>query len=197
MVSASQATSPQAPARFSLLSFAASSRRVQVMLLYGAAVLIVGTVVTYLGDHQFEPAYPIAAGVLALMVLLLQVASRRHAVTVEAESLRIGGLLSSEEVPFAAIRLVRVQPLHQLFDAPSRRSQLHRSLRAFRDTPACRVRVDLDLDRVQRFGRLLGRGTTLDHDLILLVAQAQELEQLLQSRMRRRPSASAKAGRRR
>ncbi|MGH7608636.1 MAG: hypothetical protein ACREOD_01640 [Candidatus Dormibacteria bacterium] len=191
---------PALPPRYPLLTFAATSRRTQVMLLYGAAVLLIGNLVSYLGDrHQFQIGF-VAVAPLVLLVLAVAVRylTRRHALTVEEEGLRIGSLTRSELVRYELIRLVRVQPLHVVFDAPSRRSQMPRALNSFRDTPACRLRLELDPGEVQRLGRLLGRGTAWDQDLFLLVAQAQELEKLLEPRIRRRQSRhTARPGRRR
>jgi len=58
-------------------------------------------------------------------------------------------------------------------------------------TPACLVRLDLDRAEVDRLGRLLGRGTAIDQDLILVVAEAEELEKGLLQRVRPHPAIRA------
>jgi hypothetical protein len=66
-----------------------------------------------------------------------------------------------------------------------------RSLRPFEQSPALVLRLDMDVAEVAKLGKLAGRGTVLDHDLILLVADAQGLDSSLQPQIRRRPPAPA------
>ena len=179
------ALTPPGGRRFLLLPFAAVWRRTQVMVLLGGVVLLVATGLTYLEHHQFESAFVVLGVILLALAIPLRLGGRRHYVEVEAEGLRISGLFRSTLVPFDAIRQVRVQPLQMIFEVAARRDRMDRSLRPFRLTPTCLARLSLDQATVQLLGRLLGRGTAIDHDLLFIVADAQELEKSLRERVRR------------
>lgn len=177
--------------RHRLLTFAATWRRTETMLLYGAAVLLIGTLVTYLDSHKLEIEFLILGGLLLLLGAGLHLGSRRHYVQVTSEGLRLNALLKFELIPFQEIRQLRTQPLQVLFAAPSRKQLLLRSLRQFERTPACVVRLDTAPAEVARLGRSAGRGCAVDQDLILVVSDAKALEDELQIRIRRRPPAAA------
>lgn len=178
--------------RHQLLAFASLWRRTQTMVLYGAGVLVVGTGVTYLDSHRFVLEYLILAAALLLLGVGFHYGARQHYVQLEDDGLRIQGLVRRELVPLAAVRQARTQSLQVLFrNAVDRRERFPRSLRQFERSPVCVVRLDLDPLQVQRLGRVAGRGSAIDQDLILLVADAQQLEQSLQPRIRRRPPAPA------
>jgi hypothetical protein len=161
------------------------------MLLYGAAVLLIGTAVTYLDSHKLEIEFLILGGFLLVLGVGFHLGSRLHYVQVTPEGLRLNGLFRRELIAFPEIRQVRSQSLQVLFAAPSRKPLLRRSLRQFERTPACVIRLDLDPVRVQRLGRAAGRGCAVDQDLILVVSDAKALEDELQTRIRRRPPAPA------
>jgi hypothetical protein len=161
------------------------------MLLYGAAVLLIGTIVTYLDSHKLDGEFLILGSLLLLLGAGFHVGSRRHYVQVTTEGLRLNGLLKFEVIPFQEIRQVRTQPLQVLFAAPSRKQLMLRSLRQFERTPACVLRLDLASAEVARLGRSAGRGCAVDQDLILVVSDAKALEDELQTRIRRRPPAPA------
>jgi hypothetical protein len=173
--------------RYPLLPFVSIWRRAEVMVILAVVALIFATAATYVEHHRFESGFVVLGVVLLIFVPLLRLGTRRHYVAVEADGLRIYGLRRSSLVPFEAIRQVRVQPLQMIFDVPSRRDRLDRSLRSFRQTSACLTRLSLDQAAVTQLGQLLGRGTAIDQDLILIVAQARELERSLLERVRRRP----------
>ncbi|MGA7363324.1 MAG: hypothetical protein WCB86_05260 [Candidatus Dormiibacterota bacterium] len=177
--------------RHPLLTFASAWRRTQTMLFYGAAVLVIGTVVGDVGDHQFDPLTLILGVLLFLLALAVHYGSRLHYVQVTDGGLRLNGVRKHELIPFSEIRQVRSQPLEVLFSAPSRRGLLLRSLRQFERTPACVIRLQADPDEVKRLGRGAGRGCAIDQDLILLVKDAKELERTLLPRIPRRPPAPA------
>ena len=183
--SASPPSSRQAATRYPLLQFEAVWRRTRLVLYYSVVVVVVAIGISYFDHHQLQiPLVILGAAVLALAVLL-QLGSGRHYVTVEPEGLRIAGLFRSEMIPFDAVRQLRLQRLEVLFGAASRRDRMDRSLRAFRHTQACLVRLELGPNEVYRIGRLLGRGTAVDQDLILIVSRADELEKSLLPRVRR------------
>jgi hypothetical protein len=185
----SASSTPTSDRRYSLLTFAAVWRRTEVMVLLGAVALIVATGVTYFQHHRFESGFVVLAVVLLAFAIPLRFGARRHYVAVEAEGLRISGLFRSTLIPFDLIRQVRVQPLQMIFDVPSRRDRMDRSLRPFRQTPTCLARLSLDQGAVRQLGRILGRGTAVDQDLILIVGQVRELEKSLLEKMRRRTPA--------
>lgn len=161
------------------------------MVFYGAAVLLIGTVVTYAGNHKFELDFLILGVLLLLLGLGLHFGSRRHYVQLTPEGLLLNGPFRHELIPLQEIRQVRSQPLQVLFSAPSRRGLLHRSLRQFERLPACVIRLEMDPAQVSRLAKAAGRGCAVDQDLILLVSDAKELERNLQPRIRRRPPAAA------
>lgn len=184
--------------RYPLLQFVAIWRRTRSVLYYSVVVVVVAIGITYFNHHQIQiPLVILGAAVLALAGLL-QLGSGRHFVTVEPEGLRISGLIRSELIPFDAIRQIRLQRLEVLFGTASRRNRLDRSLRAFRQTQACILRLDLGQSEVYRLGRLLGQGTAVDQDLIFIVTRADELEKSLLPRVRRyssNPGTRASLGR--
>ncbi|HEY6538358.1 MAG TPA: hypothetical protein VI138_04875 [Candidatus Dormibacteraeota bacterium] len=177
--------------RHRLLTFAAVWRRTQTMLFYGAAVLLVGTVVTYVDSHKLDLELLIVGILLLLFGIAFVFGGRLHYVQVRPGGLRLNGLRGFQEIPFAEIRQARCQPLHVLFAAPNRRGLMLRSLHPFEQTPACVLRLEADEARMKRLGRAAGRGCAIEHDLILLVAQAKELERSLQPLIPRRPPAPA------
>jgi hypothetical protein len=182
--SASPRSSRQEATRYPLLQFEAIWRRTRLVVYYSVVVVAVAIAINYFEHHQVQiPLVILGVAVLAV-ALLLQLGSGRHYVTVEPEGLRIAGLFRSEMIPFDAIRQVRLQRLEVLFGAASRRDRMDRSLRAFRHTEACLVRLNLGGSEVFRIGRLLGRGTAVDQDLIFIVSQAEELEKSLLARVR-------------
>jgi len=155
------------------------------------AVVIIAIGVNYFSHHRLQVGFVILGAAVLLLAIGLQFGAKRHFVVVEADGLRISGLVRSELIPFEVIRQVRVQRLQVVFAAPSRRNRFDRSLRTFSQTPACLVRLDLDRAEVDRLGRLLGRGTAIDQDLILVVAEAEELEKGLLQRVRPHPAIRA------
>ncbi len=162
------------------------------MLFYGAAVLLIGTVLEFFGHHSKNDQEFLFLGVLLLVVGIgFHFGSRLHYVQVTDQGLLLNRLVKHELIPFAEISQVRSQPLEVLFAAPNRRGLLLRSLRQFQRTPACVVRLQTDPAEVKRLGRAVGRGCAIEQDLILLVKGAKELENDLQPRIRRRPPAPA------
>ncbi len=173
-------------------------RRTRVILIYAALVMLVGEGITVFGGHKFAPSY------LAVAVLLLALAAaiywrqRAHYVEVGQDGLLMHTTFRSEAIPYEALRQSRCQPLRVFFEAPTRRDLLTSGLRRFASTPACIVRAELSHDELLKVGRLLGRRTVLDQDLIMLVEHAEALDRALETRIRRRPpTAAAKTPRRR
>jgi hypothetical protein len=160
-------------------------------MYYALLVVIVAIGVNYLSHHRLEVGFVTLGAVVLVLAIGLQFGARRHYVVVEAEGLRISGLVRSALIPFDSIRQLRVQRLQVLFEAPARRNRLDRSLRSFLQTQACMARLDLAPGEVYRLGRLLGRGTAVDQDLIFVVAEAEALEKRLQQRVRRHPPTRA------
>jgi hypothetical protein len=167
------------------LQFVVIWRRTRLVLYYSVVVVAVAIGVDYFGHHQLQIPFVILGAAVLALALLLQLGSGRHYVSVEPDGLRISGLFRSETVPFDAIRQLRLQRLEVLFGAASRRDRLDRSLRVFRHTQACLARLDLSQSDVYRLGRLLGRGTAVDQDLIFIVNRADELEKSLLPRLPR------------
>ncbi|MHB1524796.1 MAG: hypothetical protein ACYCZN_00700 [Candidatus Dormibacteria bacterium] len=173
-------------------------RRTRVILIYMAVVMLVGEGITVFGGHKFAPSY------LAVAILLLALAAgvylrqRTHYVEVGPDGLVLHSMFRSEALPYDALRQSRCQPLRVFFEAPTRRELLTGGLKRFAGRPACIVRAERSHDELLKVGRVLGRRTVLDQDLIMLVERAEALDRALQSRIRRRPpTASAKPPRRR
>jgi hypothetical protein len=180
--------------RYPILPFVAIWRRTRFVLYYSVLVVVVAIAIDYFGHHEIQIPFVILGAAVLALALLLQLGSGRHYLAVESDGLRISGLLRSEVIPFHVIRQLRVQRVEILFEAPSRRNRLDRSLRAFRQTRACLARLDLDREEVYRLGRLLGRGTWVDQDLIFIVARADELEKSLLPRIAGRSPNRARSG---
>ena len=167
------------------------AKRYRTAATYGGAVCLLGTAVTYFDSRQFDLVFLLLGVVLVLLAVGLHFGIRRFYVQLQAGTLLIHGLLREEQVPVSAIRQVRTQTLRVVFSAPSRKGLMLRSLRPFEQSPALVLRLDMDVAEVAKLGKLAGRGTVLDHDLILLVADAQGLDSSLQPQIRRRPPAPA------
>jgi len=182
---------PAAAARHRLLVSSSVAKRYRTAATYGGAVCLLGTAVTYFDSRQFDLVFLLLGVVLVLLAVGLHFGIRRFYVQLQAGTLLIHGLLREEQVPVSAIRQVRTQTLRVVFSAPSRKGLMLRSLRPFEQSPALVLRLDMDVAEVAKLGKLAGRGTVLDHDLILLVADAQGLDSSLQPQIRRRPPAPA------
>jgi hypothetical protein len=174
--------------RYPLLPFVAVWRRTEVVVALAVVVLAVATGANYFENHRFESELVVLGAILLVTYPLLRLGARRHYVAVDADGLLVSGLLHSSIVPFDAIRQVRVQLVQMIFEVPSRRDRLDRALRPYRQNWACLARLTWDPAQVGQLGRALGRGTVIDQDIILIVAQARELEQMLQERLRHRPT---------
>lgn len=174
--------------RYPLLPFVAVWRRTEVVVALAVVVLAVTTGANYVENHRFESELVVLGAILLGTYPLLRLGARRHYVAVGTDGLFVSGLLHSSLVPFGAIRQVRVQLVQMVFEVPSRRDRLDRSLRPYRQNWACLARLTWDPAQVGQLGRVLGRGTAIDQDIILIVAQARELEQMLQERLRHRPT---------
>ncbi len=170
------------------MQFEAVWRRTRLVLYYSVVVVLVAIGLSYFEHHQLQLQFVILGVAVLALALLLQLGSGRHYVVIEPEGLRISGLIRSEMISFDAMRQLRLQRLEVYFGAASRRNRMDRSLRTFRQTQACLVRLDLGPSEVYRLGRLLGRGTALDQDLIFIVSRADELEKSLLPRLRRHAS---------
>jgi hypothetical protein len=156
------------------------------MLFYGGAVMLIGTLVTYLGDHKLELDFLLLGLLLVALGAAYLLGARRYYVQVTDGGLALNGLRRHALIPFSEIRQVRSQPLQVLFAAPNRKGLMARSLRQFERTQACVIRLDADPGEVARLGK-----SAVDHDLILLVSDAKDLERSLQPRVHRRPPAPA------
>lgn len=182
--------------RYPLLPFVAIWRRTRLVLYYSVVVVAVAIALSYFGHHQIQVSFVILGAAVLALAILVQLGSGRHYVQVDPDGLRISGLLRSEVIPFEVIRQLRVQRLEVLFEAPSLRNRLDRSLQSFRQARTCLARLDLDRGEVYRVGRLLGRGTAVDQDLIFIVARADELQKSLLPRIGgHSPNRTTRAGR--
>ncbi len=173
-------------------------RRTRLILLYMAFVMLVGEGITVVKGHVFSPSYVVLAAFLVLLAAAIYWRQRTHYVEVGPEGLVIRSGFKSETISYQNLRQSRCQPLRQFFDAPSRRDLFTGGLRRFSSSPICVVRVELDQAELLRLGKLLGRRTVLDQDLLLLVQGAASLDLALQARIRKRPpTASSRPSRRR
>ena len=173
-------------------------RRTRVILIYAAMVMLVGEGITAIGGHKFAPSYLVVALLLLALTAGIYVRQRTHYVAVGPDGLVLHSAFRSEALPYAALRQSRCQPLRVFFEAPTRRELLTGGLKRFASSPACIVRAEQSHDELLRAGRVLGRRTVLDQDLIMLVERAEALDRALQTRIRRRPPvASTKPPRRR
>jgi len=173
-------------------------RRTRLILIYMAFVMLVGEGITVVKGHVFSPSYVALAAFLVLLAAAIYWRQRTHYVEVGPEALLIRSGFKSEAILYENLRQSRCQPLRQFFDAPSRRDLFTGGIRRFSSSPICVVRVEMDQAELLRIGRMLGRRTVLDQDLLLLVQGAADLDHALQSKIRRRPpAASSRSSRRR
>ncbi len=173
-------------------------RRTRVVLIYVALVILVGEGIVVVEHHQFQPSYLVLAALALVMVGAIFWRQRHHYVELGDDALLLRSNLKTARIPYAQLRQSRCQTLRQFFDAPTRRELLTGGLRRYAETPICVVRVEMDAPALLGLGRLLGRRTVLDQDLVLIVQDAEGLDRGLQARIRKRPPApAAHAARRR
>jgi len=196
--SAAAVSPSEVGARHRVLASVEVWRRTRVILIYAALVMLVGEGITVFGGHRFAPSYLAVALLLLVLAAAIYWRQRTHYVELSPDRLLLHSGFRSAALPYEVLRQSRCQPLRVFFDAPNRRELLTGGLKRFAGTPACIVRAELSHEELLKIGRLLGRRTVLDQDLILLVEHAEALERALQARIRRRPPVAAtKAPRRR
>lgn len=196
-------TAPSVPApsdvgaRHRVVSSVELWRRTRLIVIYMAVVFLVVEGITVYGHHQFDPSYLVVSVVLLLMAAAIYLRQRTHYVEMGGDGLILRSSFKRMAIPYESLRQSRCQTLRQYFDAPSRRELLKGSLSRFAGLQACIVRVDLDPAELLQVGRLVGRRTVLEQDLILVVQNAAALDRGLQLRIRKRPPApAARAARR-
>lgn len=184
--------------RFGVLASYEFWRRSWWVLAYGILVMLVGEGITFFGHHGIDPSFLLVMFLFVALLVVMDLRQRWHYVELGPEGLVIRRWFRLTEVPYSVLRQSRAQPLRAFFDTPARRQLLTGNLRRYGSSPVCVVRVEVERDQLLEIGRQLGRRTVLDQDLILLVRRAEELDQALHARIRRRPPAPAsRASRRR
>lgn len=166
-------------------------RRTRVILIYVALVILVGEGIILVEHHLFQPSYVVVAVAVLLMAGLIFWRQRHHYVALGPDGLVVRSNFRTSQIPYSQVRQSRCQPLRQFFEAPTRRELLTGSLRRYAASPVCIVRVEMEPSELLTFGRMLGRRTVLDQDLILIVQDPEQLDRGLQLRIRRRPPAPA------
>jgi hypothetical protein len=102
------------------------------------------------------------------------------------------------ELPYDLLRQSRCQPVKDFFNTSDRRDLLTGTLKRLSNRPACILKVAQDREQLLEAGRMLGRATVVDQQLVMLVDDAEGLDKALQARIRRRPPVvSPKPARRR
>ena len=166
-------------------------RRTRVLLIYAALVLLVGEGINVFGDHRFVPAYIVLAALLLAAAAAIYWRQRTHFVELGANGLRLCANFKAVELPYDQLRQSRCQPVQKFFDTPARRDLLSGTLKRFSSRPACIVKVDQGHEQLLGAGQMLGRGTVVDQELIMMVDGADSLDKALQARIRRRPAAAS------
>lgn len=183
--------------RYSVMSSVELWRRTRVILIYVGLVILVGEVIVVVEHHEFQLSYVIVALIALLMAALIFWRRRHHYVELGPDGLVLRSNFATAAIPYTQIRQSRCSTLAKFFDAPNRKDLLTGGLKRYGGTPVCIVRVDAEVDQLLRLGRMLGRRTVLDQDLILMVEHPDLLDHKLQPRLRRRPPAPAARPRRR
>jgi hypothetical protein len=163
-------------------------RRTRVFLIYAALVMLVGEGINVFGDHSVVPEYLVTAVVLLAAAAAIYWRQRTHFVELGAEGIRLCANFKSVELAYEQVRQSRCQPVQKFFDTPARRDLLSGTLKRFSSRPACIIKVDQDHERLLVAGHMLGRGTVVDQELIMMVDGAESLDKALQARIRRRPA---------
>lgn len=191
---------PQDPVgtRYTVVASYELWRRMRYMLLYCTVVVLVGEGITVFGGAGLEPSYLVVAALFVVIGVALYLRKRLHYVELGNDGLLLRTPLKLRQLPYADIRQSRSQQMRAYFEAPNRRELFSGSLRRYGAQAICVIRVDTDHDLLLQLGRLMGRRTVLDQDLILVVQGADGLDRALHTRIRRRPPApGARATRRR
>lgn len=166
-------------------------RRMRYMLLYCTVVVLVGEGIAVFGRSGLQPSYLVVAVLFVIIGVVLYIRTRLHYVELGSEGLLLRTPMKLRQLPYADVRQSRSQQMQAYFEAPNRRELFSGSLRRYGGQPICVVRVNTDHELLLQLGRLLGRRTVLDQDLILVVRGADGLDRALHTRIRRRPPAPA------
>jgi hypothetical protein len=139
-----------------------------------ALAIVFGTIALF--NHQSIAGTYLLLALAELGVLaLLFVRKQRCYCTLTEDTLVIHHTLGRLPIPFSAIKRVRVQPLRPAFLAPERRRYLNRPTKKLLDTPALYLRLDpRDPLHTEAMRRLHGRIVYKD-DMVLPIAEAEEL----------------------
>jgi hypothetical protein len=177
--------------RYRVMSSVELWHRTRVILIYVGMVILVGEGIVVLEHHEFQPSYLAVAVIVLLMAGLIFWRQRHHYVELGPDALVLRSNFRTAGIPYSQIRQSRCSTLRQFFDTPTRRELLTGGLRRYAASSVCIVRVDMEPSQLLSLGRMLGRRTVLDQDLILIVQQPDLLDRGLQLRLRRRPPAPA------
>lgn len=177
--------------RFGVLNSYEFWRRSWWVLAYGILVLLVGEGITLFGHRGVDPSFLLVMLLFVIMLLGLYLRQHWHYVELGSDGLVIRNWFRITEIPFTLMRQSRAQQLAAFFDTPSRRQLMGGRLRRYGASPVCILRLDVAPDQLLAIGRQLGKRTVLDQDLILLVRRADQLDQAVRPRIRRRPPAPA------
>lgn len=194
---ASQGASPEG-SRHRLIGSVELWRRSRVFLIYAAFVMLVGEGINVFGAHKLAPAYLVIALVLLLVAAAIYWRQRTHYVVLGPDGLHLRSTFRGVELPYELLRQSRCQPVRDFFNTSDRRALLTGTLKRLSNRPACIVKVEQDHEELLEAGKMLGRATVVDQQLVMLVDGAEALDNALQARIRRRPPvASPKPARRR
>jgi hypothetical protein len=173
-------------------------RRSRVFLIYAAFVMLVGEGITLFGAHKLAPQYLLIALAFLLVAAAIYWRQRTHYVVLGADGIRLRSTFKGVELPYELLRQSRCQPVKDFFNTSDRRDLLTGTLKRLSNRPACILKVEQDHAQLLEAGRMLGRATVVDQQLVMLVDGAEGLDKALQARIRRRPPVvSPKPSRRR
>jgi hypothetical protein len=173
-------------------------RRSRVFLIYAAFVMLAGEGINVFGAHKLDPTYLVIAIAFLLVAAGFYWRQRTHYVALGPEGLHLRSTFKVVELPYELLRQSRCQPVKDFFNTSERRALLTGSLKRLSNRPACILKVEQDHEQLLEAGRMLGRATVVDQQLVMLVDGAEGLDKALQARIRRRPpAASPKLSRRR
>jgi len=173
-------------------------RRTRVFLIYAAFVMLVCEGITVFAAHKLVLGYLLIAAALLLVAAAIYWRQRTHYVVLGPEGLRLRSSFKGVELPYDLLRQSRCQPVKDFFNTSDRRDLLTGTLKRLSNRPACILKVAQDREQLLEAGRMLGRATVVDQQLVMLVDDAEGLDKALQARIRRRPPVvSPKPARRR
>ncbi len=151
------------------------------VLVVFALIFAVASLLTRQRSSNTLTYFLLAAGELGLLAFLFYRKQRSYCL-LTPDGLLVQYPFARVPVPLTSIKRVRVQPLKQAFATPERRRYLNRATKRLLDTAALYLRFDPRDPVFEESLRRLGGRVVYKDDVVLPIAEAEELAAQLRAR---------------